>query len=411
MVRTCYAIGCTARDLPATRALGLKFYRFPQNKERRAKSTLALRRKDFAPNDHSTICSQHFVGGRLNNQFTKVLIVFSGAKSGDRLSPAYVPSIFSFTSSPRKRSICASVARFDRAKSGQKRHSIAPRRRQEYDDDWDSTAGVAEQGSKTTTSAQTDVSFMEVVERDISPLEIVSEMGRGHPAEEQMREDDSVVRHFTSLPSLALFQIILNLALPVLRKAPHKKMSSFNALLACMMKLHLACSNYDLGFRFVVHESTIGRLFRKWIDILRVRLSFLVLWPDRELLQKTMPLSVQRHYGKKVVAIIDCFELFIETPRNSLKKSCTWSQYKHHNKAKYLISIALQGVVTFISKGWGGRVSDKHIVENSGFLKNLLPGDVLADRGFTVADSVASYGAVLNILPFTRGREQLSPKR
>lgn len=57
----------------------------------------------------------------------------------------------------------------------------------------------------------------------MSPVAMVSEMGRGHPTEEQLREDDSVVRHFTGLPSFALFQIILNLSLPVLRKAPHEK--------------------------------------------------------------------------------------------------------------------------------------------------------------------------------------------
>ena len=43
-----------------------------------------------------------------------------------------------------------------------------------------------------------------------------------------------------------------------------------------------------------------------------------------------------------------------------------------------------------------------HIVEHSGYLRNLLPGDVvLADRGFNVADSVAMLGATLDIPAFT----------
>ena len=45
---------------------------------------------------------------------------------------------------------------------------------------------------------------------------------------------------------------------------------------------------------------------------------------------------------------------------------------------------------------------------NTGFLDNLLPGDViLADREFDVADSVAIHGASLD-LPAFKGREQLS---
>ena len=123
-----------------------------------------------------------------------------------------------------------------------------------------------------------------------------------------------------------------------------------------------------------------------------------------------MPFCFQPHYGLRVTSIIDCFELFIEKPSGLLAKSCTWSQYKHYNTAKYLISITPQGIISFISNGWGGRASDKHVVEHSAYLNNLLPGDVvLADRGFDVADSVAMLGATLDIPAFTRGCKQLPP--
>lgn len=58
---------------------------------------------------------------------------------------------------------------------------------------------------------------------------------------------------------------------------------------------------------------------------------------------------------------------------------------------KFLIGITPQGIISYISR-WGGHVIDKYSSEHSSFLTNLLPGDmVLADQGFTIADSVGFH--------------------
>ena len=124
-----------------------------------------------------------------------------------------------------------------------------------------------------------------------------------------------------------------------------------------------------------------------------------------------MPNCFRACYGLKVVAIVDCYEIKIETPSNLIAKSSTWSQYKHANTAKVFIAMCPQGLTTFVSKTWGGRVSDKHLTLNSGFLNKLLPGDiVLADGGFDIGEDVARVQASLKIPAFTRGRDQLAPK-
>ena len=140
-----------------------------------------------------------------------------------------------------------------------------------------------------------------------------------------------------------------------------------------------------------------------------IRLQGLIMWPDRDSLRKTMPICFQKAFGKKVALIIDCFEIFVERPSNLQARAMTWSNYKHHNTIKVLMGIAPQGVVSFISESWGGRVSNKYLTEHCGILKKLLAGDiVLADRGFDIADSVKVMQAALHIPAFTKGKSQLS---
>lgn len=90
-------------------------------------------------------------------------------------------------------------------------------------------------------------------------------------------------------------------------------------------------------------------------------------------------------------------------------RSLTWSSYKHRNTIKYLIGITPQGSISFLSKAWGGRTSDKHVTENSGLLELLAPDDlILADRGFNVQESVGLKCAKVVTPSYTRGKLQLS---
>ena len=68
---------------------------------------------------------------------------------------------------------------------------------------------------------------------------------------------------------------------------------------------------------------------------------------------------------------------------------------------KFLVGITPYGKISFMSKAYGGRVSDKEITSKSGFYEKLEYGDlVLADRGFLIEEELAANGAALAIPPF-----------
>ena len=102
--------------------------------------------------------------------------------------------------------------------------------------------------------------------------------------------------------------------------------------------------------------------------------------------------------------IIDCSEIFIERPFAYEARGKTYSNYKKHNTAKFLIAISPSGSISFVSTVWGGRVLEKVITQWSGFLDLIEPGDtILADRGFTISEDLRLYGAKLEIPSFTEG--------
>ena len=53
------------------------------------------------------------------------------------------------------------------------------------------------------------------------------------------------------------------------------------------------------------------------------------------------------------------------------------------NTIKFFVSITSTGVISYMSRAFGGRTSDKVLTLRSGFLDKLQYGDqVMADRGF-----------------------------
>lgn len=174
------------------------------------------------------------------------------------------------------------------------------------------------------------------------------------------------------------------------------------------MKLKLATPLKDLSYRFNISISQVSVIFHLWLDVMSRELKQLIVWPDHGIIMKTLPECFKSQYSR-TSCIIDCSEVFIDRPSSLSARAETYSKYKSHYTVKFLVAISPTGAIIFVSKCWGGRVSDRHLTVHSGFLDKLTYGDlVLADRGFDIADDLALVGASLATPPFTRGKPQLS---
>ena len=133
-----------------------------------------------------------------------------------------------------------------------------------------------------------------------------------------------------------------------------------------------------------------------WLDVMHIRLKFLIVWPERDILRHNLPSSFKQHYPS-CVCTIDCSEIFIDTPvQPVLKQEPKLILITKNNSIKFLTGITPNSSISFLSRCWGGQVSDKHLISNTSFYKHLLPGDVvLADRGFTITDNMLIHGAKL----------------
>lgn len=221
-------------------------------------------------------------------------------------------------------------------------------------------------------------------------------------------DDDKHVHFYTGLPSASVFFSLLAYISSVW-SAMSSALSPPDQFLMVLMKLRLGLPHQDLAFRFKISCGTVCNIFHDWLDVMARELQCLIRWPSRKEIRRNLPSLFKTTGFKHIRCIIDCTEVFIERPTSLHTRAITYSHYKSHNTVKVLVGVSPTGAITFISKVWGGRASDKVITKNSGLIDLLEQGDhVMADRGFNFPEYFASKCIRLHVPASTRGRQQLS---
>lgn len=107
-------------------------------------------------------------------------------------------------------------------------------------------------------------------------------------------------------------------------------------------------------------------------------------------------------------SFIDCFEVFVQNPTKLDARKQVFSNYKHQNTFKFLVGVSPQMGITYISRMYGGRASDKFCRSDSeDLLYNLevSKGSVMTDRGFLISGIINDMGVKLH-MPAFKGAER-----
>nr|XP_047129540.1 uncharacterized protein LOC124809473 [Hydra vulgaris] len=186
-----------------------------------------------------------------------------------------------------------------------------------------------------------------------------------------------------------------------------KKLCSQDEFLLTLMKLRLGLFNKDLASRFNISISTCSKIFHSWIRTLAEVCKHLIFVPDLGTLNATSPLRFKKY--NNLPAIIDCSEVFIQTPRNLELQSVTWSEYKHHNTLKFLIGVAPNFFIVYIYEAYTGCISGKALTMDCGFLDLLsLFSIVMADKGFNLHDECTARHLFFTVPHGRRGTSQMT---
>ena len=191
------------------------------------------------------------------------------------------------------------------------------------------------------------------------------------------------------------------------KRGPMRQLCPQQEFLLTLMRLRLGLTHQDLAKRFGISTTLASRIFHSWLGAMAKTIGCLVRWFPKENIHATMPDRFRRLPDLR--AILDCTEIFIDTPKDPTLQNLTWSSYKHHNTAKLLIAVTPNSQISFISEMYGGKTSDKEITLDSGLLNLLDTNDmILVDKGFQIKNECNERNIQLNIPAGLRGKVQMT---
>ena len=407
----------------------ISFHSFPKLDTCIGKMWIAKIRRDpgseFVIKKHTAVCSEHFTADDFVDYLECPLI-------RRRLKPTAVPSIFAWTHKTHKRTsttskiACSSMQRGDYDRSWMS--SVQKKSADDVEQYADHVECVDPSFNSTPCSPTKELT---VLHQQVSQLqdalaEANNTFNKSLFRLENIKEKEELVKFYTGFQDyatlFAFYETILEADAKVMRQWDGKnskdnydevkcgrtcKLPLLEQFFLTLVRLHLGLFELDLANRFSISQSTVSRITATWINLLYHALKDIEQYPPWHIVKKYMPEAFKKDYPNTRM-IIDATEFFVERPSSLLSQACTFSSYKNRNTVKVLIGIMPSGTISFVSNCYEGSISDRKLVELSGLLDRLEPGDeLMADKGFQIQDLLAPLGVRLNIPPFLTSKAQM----
>ena len=425
----------------------ISYHKFPEDKLIFRRWIVAIRRdvgRHFEVTKHTRVCSRHF----LPDDYC-----FSFANRKRTLKRTAVPSVFTWKKDspakrnpPRKRSLCV---------DGEDSSSPVNVSNVVHDDDYNHEqfslpAEILNQPPKTVPVHDLQATIEELkamnsrllqenddLKAEINELNLCkTSLEKRSFNVDKLVESDKDLTFYTGFPSRAVFDSVLDFLNPgedgeninywygatdsdatasgstcdkTTRPAGRpRQLRPREEFFLTLCRLRQGFPEQHTAHLFGIHLSTVSRIINTWINFMYLKFSPIPLWPSRDMVNSTMPDDFHAKYPSTRV-IIDCTEVKCQAPSSLFLNSKLYSSYKNHTTLKGLVGITPGGALSFVSQLYTGRISDRELVQRSGFLDQQFDtgDDVMADKGFTI-DDLLPPGVTLNIPPFLGSEGQMS---
>lgn len=211
---------------------------------------------------------------------------------------------------------------------------------------------------------------------------------------------DEKLKKFAGINNFKIFDCIVTLFEKYHKDKKMHRLNSRQRIMLVFVKLKTNLSFVILATLFNISSVLCRTYICDTILTLSAILKPLIYFPLKGEILQNIPTCFSNFQNVRVV--LDCTEIMVQSPKCLCCRIRFYSQYKSHMTVKFMTGVSPAGLITFVSKPYGGRTSDKVIFEESGVIKLQEPGQdaIMVDKGFRIEDFCNLHNIKLIQPPF-----------